>query len=148
MASNEYCFVAHCTFHCTTQVTHQLLSNDSWFIWLFLLICYIHHVKMQLNDVIKSIGQYQAFVVLPIQTNIAKNSTDTDTRIGICASLLSMSLKQKLELIKPLVQLTQCNQQELVNSTLCLSQLISFALLSSTLELDLHRTHSYDLQNV
>ena len=34
---------------------------------------------MQLNDVIKSISWYQAFVVLPIQTGITKNSTDTDT---------------------------------------------------------------------
>ena len=37
----------------------------------------IRHVKMQLNDVIKSIGWYQAFVLLPIQT---------DTSIGIGAS--------------------------------------------------------------
>ena len=37
---------------------------------------------MQLNDVIKSIGLYWAFIVLPIQTDIAKNSTDTKTSIG------------------------------------------------------------------
>ena len=43
---------------------------------------------MQLNDVIKSISWYRAFVVLPIQTDIAKNSTDTDTSISIGASLI------------------------------------------------------------
>ena len=42
---------------------------------------------MQLNDVIKSIGWYWAFVVLLIQTDITKNSTDTDTSISIGASL-------------------------------------------------------------
>ena len=42
---------------------------------------------MQLNDVIKSIGLYWAFIVLPIQTDIAKNSTDTNTSIGIGPSL-------------------------------------------------------------
>ena len=47
-------------------------------IWLFLLIRCICHVKMQLNDVIKSIGCYQAFV----------NSTSTNTSTGIGASLL------------------------------------------------------------
>ena len=35
----------------------------------------------------KSIGWYQAFVVLLIQTDIAKNNIDTDTGIGIGASL-------------------------------------------------------------
>ena len=49
----------------------------------------ICHVKMQLNDVIKSIGWYQAFVALPIQTDTTKNSTDTDTGIIIGASLLA-----------------------------------------------------------
>ena len=44
MASNEYCLVAHYTF------TLWLPSNDSWSIWLVLLIRYIRHVKMQLND--------------------------------------------------------------------------------------------------
>ena len=53
-----------------------------------LLICYIRHGEMQLNDVIRSIGWYWAFAVLPIQTDIAKNSTSTDTSIGIGASLL------------------------------------------------------------
>ena len=42
---------------------------------------------MQLNDVIKSIGWYRVFAVLLIRTNIAKSSTDTDTSIGIGASL-------------------------------------------------------------
>ena len=42
---------------------------------------------MQLNDVIESIGWYRAFAVLPIQTDITKNSTDTNTNIGIGASL-------------------------------------------------------------
>ena len=50
--------------------------------------CYICHVEMQLNDVIKSIGWYRAFVALPIQTDTTKNSTDTDTGIGIGASLV------------------------------------------------------------
>ena len=48
---------------------------------------YICHVKMQLNDVIKIIGWYWAFVALLIQTNTTENSTDTDTGIGISASL-------------------------------------------------------------
>ena len=50
---------------------------------------------MQLNDVLKSIGWCWAFVALPIQTDTAKNSTDsiknntgTNTGIGIDASLL------------------------------------------------------------
>ena len=48
---------------------------------------------MQLNDVLKSIGWCWAFVALPIQTDTAKNSTDsiknnTGTGIGIDASLL------------------------------------------------------------
>ena len=38
---------------------------------------------MQLNDVIKSIGWYQAFVALPIQTDTTKNSTDTDTSASL-----------------------------------------------------------------
>ena len=32
MTSNKYCFMAHCTLYCTPYITHQLLSNDSWFI--------------------------------------------------------------------------------------------------------------------
>ena len=48
---------------------------------IFLLIHHICHVKMQLNDVIKSIGWYQAFVALPTENNIAKYSMDTDTGI-------------------------------------------------------------------
>ena len=43
---------------------------------------------MQLNDVIESIGWYRAFAVLPIQTDITKNSTDTNTSIDIGASLI------------------------------------------------------------
>ena len=43
---------------------------------------------MQLNDVIKSIGWYRAFVALPIQTDTTKKCTDTDTGIGIGASLV------------------------------------------------------------
>ena len=43
---------------------------------------------MQLNDVIKSIGWYWAFVALLIQTDTTKNSANTDTVIGIGASLL------------------------------------------------------------
>ena len=43
---------------------------------------------MQLNDVIKSTGCYQAFVVLPIQTDVTNNSTSTNTSIDIGASLL------------------------------------------------------------
>ena len=88
LASNDYCFVAHYTFPCNTSVTHWLLSNDSWFIWLFLLIRYICHVKMQLNDVIKNIGLYWAFVVSLIPTNIAKNRTDIDISISIGTSLV------------------------------------------------------------
>ena len=45
---------------------------------------------MQLNDVIKSIGWYRAFVALPIQANTTKNSTDTDTGISTGASLIAM----------------------------------------------------------
>ena len=37
-----------------------------------LLIPYIHYVKMQLNDVIKGIGWYWAFVALLIHIDIAK----------------------------------------------------------------------------
>ena len=48
---------------------------------IFLLIHCIRHVKMQLNDVIKSIGWYQAFVSLPTQINIPKYSINTDTGI-------------------------------------------------------------------
>ena len=43
---------------------------------------------MQLNDVIKSIGWYWAFVVLLMHADIAKNSIDTDTGIDIGASLI------------------------------------------------------------
>ena len=48
---------------------------------------HICHVEMQLNDFIKSIGWYRAFVALLIQTDTTKNSTDTDTGISIGASL-------------------------------------------------------------
>ena len=40
-----------------------------------------------------NIGWYWAFVALPIQTNSAKNSTDTDTGIGNGASLLLNHMK-------------------------------------------------------
>ena len=43
---------------------------------------------MHLNDVIKSIGWYRAFVAFPIQTDTTNKSTDTDTGIGIGASLV------------------------------------------------------------
>ena len=43
---------------------------------------HICHVEMQLNDFIKSIGWYRAFVALLIQTDTIKNSTDTDIVIG------------------------------------------------------------------
>ena len=55
---------------------------------IFLLIHYVYHIKVQFNDVIKSIGWYWAFVMLPIQTNIAENNTDTDTDFSISASLI------------------------------------------------------------
>ena len=58
------------------------------------LISSLHHVKMQINDVIKNIGWYWAFVALLIQTNIAKKSTDTDSGIGIGASLIIINHKQ------------------------------------------------------
>ena len=58
------------------------------YIAIFLLIRYIRHVKMQLNDVIKSIGWYWAFVVLLRHADITKNSIDTDTGIDIGASLI------------------------------------------------------------
>ena len=48
------------------------------------LIRSLHHVKMH---VIKNISWHRAFVALLIQTDTAKNSTDTDTGIGIGASL-------------------------------------------------------------
>ena len=41
-------FMAHCTFHCTPYVTHQLLSNDSWFIWL-LLCWFITSAMLECN---------------------------------------------------------------------------------------------------
>ena len=50
------------------------LASFKWFMVytiIFLLIRCIRHVKMQLNDVIKSIGWYRAFVPLPTQPNIA-----------------------------------------------------------------------------
>ena len=46
------------------------------------------HARL-LNDVIESIGWYRAFAVLPIRTDIAKNSTYTNTSIGIGASLFA-----------------------------------------------------------
>ena len=49
------------------------------------LIGYIRYVKMQFNDVIKSIGWYRPFVALLIQINMANNSTDTNTGISIGA---------------------------------------------------------------
>ena len=58
------------------------------------LISSLHHVKMQINDVIKNIGWYRAFVALLIQTDITKKSTDTDTGIGIGASLIIINHKQ------------------------------------------------------
>ena len=47
--------------------------------------CYIHHVEIQLNDVIK-VSLVLGIVALPIQTNAAKNSSDAS--IGIGESLL------------------------------------------------------------
>ena len=61
--------------------SYWLLSKDSWFTH------YIYHVEMQLNDVIKSIGWYRAFVALPILIRYHQNSTNTNTGIGIGASL-------------------------------------------------------------
>ena len=52
----------------------------------------IHYSKMQLNDVIKRISWDYAFVALLIQTNINKNSINTDTSIGISASLYRAQL--------------------------------------------------------
>ena len=44
---------------------------------------------LQLNDVIKvSVGMHRAFIALPIQIDITKNSINTNTGIGIDASLL------------------------------------------------------------
>ena len=43
---------------------------------------------MQLNDVIKSISWYWAFIALPIQVDIAKNGINTNTDIGISPSLI------------------------------------------------------------
>ena len=62
--------------------SHWLLSKDSWFTH------YICHVEMQLNDVIKSISWYRAFVALPILIRYHQNSIDTDTGIDIDASLV------------------------------------------------------------
>ena len=79
MASNEYCFMAHCVFHCTPYITNWLLSNDSRSIWL--LLCHSLH-PLCLNGVRwchKSISRYRPFVALPIQINIDKNSINTDT---------------------------------------------------------------------
>ena len=83
MASNQliyglFCFPLYIILNCAT---HWLLSKDSWFIY------YICHVEMQLNDVIKSIGRYRAFVAFPTLIRYHQNSTDTDTGIGISASL-------------------------------------------------------------
>ena len=89
MALNEYCFVAHCAFHCI-QSLHYLLASFKLFmvyIIITLSIHYICYVIIQLNDVIKSISWYRPFVALLIQIDIAKNSIDTDTGIGISASL-------------------------------------------------------------
>ena len=62
------------------------------YVIITLSIHYIHYVKMQLNDVIKSIGWYLVFVTLPIQINITKNSIYTDTGIGIGASLVKTAV--------------------------------------------------------
>ena len=43
---------------------------------------------MQLNSAIKSIGWYKGLVALPILIRYHQNSTDTDTGIGIFASLV------------------------------------------------------------
>ena len=87
MASNQLLrglFPFHYTVY--TGATHWLLSKDSWFIH------YIYRVEIQLNDVIKSIGWYRAFVALPILIRYHQNSTDTDTGIGIGASLTNSHL--------------------------------------------------------
>ena len=55
-----------------------------------LLIYYIHYDKMQLKDVIKCISWYRVFVALLIQIDIAINSINSDTGIGIGSSLLKM----------------------------------------------------------
>ena len=73
---------------------------------------YICHVEMQLNDVIKSISWYRAFVALLIQTDTTKNSTDTDTGIGIGASLansLKWSDDSYMALLTYSIPLQWCN---------------------------------------
>ena len=87
---NEYCFVAYYTFHVLLKLLTGFFQTIHGLYSLFLLIHYIRNGEMQLNDVIKSIGWYWALAVLPIQTDIAKNSTDTDTSIGISASLVAI----------------------------------------------------------
>ena len=58
---------------------------------------------MQLNDVIKSIGWYQEFVALPIQTDTTKNSTYTNTGIGVSASLQASLATEKSCLLEPCI---------------------------------------------
>ena len=67
MASNEYCFVAHWTFHCTPYITHQIIHG----LYDYYSVNMLHPpCKMQLNDVIKCIGWYWTFVALLIQIDI------------------------------------------------------------------------------
>ena len=88
---NNYYFMAHCTFHCIYFLRYSLASFKWCMVYMIitLSIYYVCYVKMQLNDVIKSISWYRPFVALLIQIDIAKNSIDTDTGIGISVSLRS-----------------------------------------------------------
>ena len=63
MASNEYCFLAHCTFHCTLYIAHQFFQAVHG------LLLATSAVKMQLNDVIKSMCWYRPFVHSFANTN-------------------------------------------------------------------------------
>ena len=83
----------HCTFHCTPysipNITHRPNSFKQFMDYMItLLVYYICLVKMQLNDVIKSIDWYQPFVAILIQVDVAKNSIDTGVGIGIGQSII------------------------------------------------------------
>lgn len=68
----------------TDTVVYKYYSQETVFIaTVCVLICYIHHVEMQLNDVIK----VQYWLLLGI-CNLSANTTKTDTNVGIGASLL------------------------------------------------------------
>ena len=88
----------HCLFGCcmaSNKLLHSLFHfhyihlrcslaslKDSWFIH------YICYAEMQLNSAIKSINWYWALVALLILIRYHQNSTDTNTGIGIFASLV------------------------------------------------------------